>query len=317
MAHQCLDRRRHRRAHVSFGQARVAVELRRDRLLDLEGELVDPPAGGELDHRADAQQEVARRLEHRHLPWRGETHRHQLGQRADRPPRASRPHRGRQIAQRTDALLEVWLQQVERVAEAIVARPLLVGQLAHEVVGVAARRDHLARGALEVGDDVDVAGHVAGVEQRGRGRQIVARQLGRRARVAHRVADIEARVPQRIEHAVGQRLGPVELAPGAEDDEVDVAVRADLPPPPPSGGDQGQVPGAAELGCLPLPQPADDPVVGVRQLGTHLDATGPLGEAGHALARGADRRAQVVGELVGGRSDHGLRSRVASPRPSR
>src|SRR5688572_4004265 len=112
------------------------------------------------------------------------------------------PQRGREIAQCTDSLLEVRLEQVERRTEAIVTGLLLARECGDEVVGVSARRECTERRADELGRQTSVPGDMSGVEQGRRGREIVLREPCHGACFAKRVTDRELLVPQRVEQAI-------------------------------------------------------------------------------------------------------------------
>src|SRR5207237_5424339 len=109
------------------------------------------------------------------------------------------PQRGREIAQRTDALLEVRLEQVERRAEPIVARFLFRSERGDQIVRITAGCERTERRAHELGGQPRVARDVPCVEQRGRGREVILREPCDTAWLAHRVADRELLIPQWIE----------------------------------------------------------------------------------------------------------------------
>ncbi len=248
VAHQRLDGRRHRGAHLALVRPRVRIEPGGDRLLDLERELIEAPLRRQLNERADPQLEVARAEEHLRLAAVQVAHvderrdallriLHVLARARRTPPHLRAPQRGREVAQRADALLEVRLEQVERGAEPRVAGLLLRGERADEIVRVAARRQRAERGAHELGGEPAVARDVARVEERGGGGEVVLREAGRRAGLADRVADRELLVPQGIEQRIRDPLRGG-LVAVVQDHEVDIGVRRELAARPASGRDQ-------------------------------------------------------------------------------
>ena len=119
--------------------------------------------------------------------------------------RLRRPAADAEIAHAARPVLEIGLEQEDRVAEAAVARPLLGAQPRHEVLG---RRLGHARAEFrqKLAPQRLVAGQKARVEQRGRRRQIA---LGQRQRLLERadgVPGVDLGVPERIEDRLRQRL---------------------------------------------------------------------------------------------------------------
>ena len=135
----------------------------------------------------DPHQPLARGHERLREPARHHALRQQL-LRIGRPEaRRRRPAAHAQIAQPARPVLEVGLEQEDRVAEAAVALLLLGAQARDEVLG-RRLRDAGAERRQELVGQRPVAGQEAGVEQRRRRRQVVGRQRQRLIVGAHRVA---------------------------------------------------------------------------------------------------------------------------------
>ena len=167
-----------------------------------------------------------------------------------------RPRQGVDVAHAAPALLQVGLEQEGDLARPLVAlahagrqggEPAL-GPLAPLQLGLA--RQLVAERA--------VAGQVAGLEQTGGGVEVVGRQGQRLLHRAHRVAQLQPGVPDRVPVAVGQ-LADVGPAPVQQQD-VDVRLQRQLAPPVAAHGHQRDAPGIAALhrGDVQLLQPAVD-----------------------------------------------------------
>jgi len=134
---------------------------------------------------------------------------------------------------------------------------------------------------------------VARIEQRGRGRDVLARQPGRRARLAHRVPDRELLVPQRIQQAIAHLLGE-RLVAVVQHDEVDVGVRGELAARPAAGRDQREL-GAPGRRGEPL---GELPVV---DLGDRAARRGALAGLAQRLGQRRERRVEQRAQARGRR----------------
>ena len=159
------------------------------------------------------------------------------------------------VAQPARALLDVGLELVGGVVEAVVAR-LLLAPLGGEE-GLAGpdplRPGRLAHGAVEG----LVAGERARLHQVGGHRDVARRLLHALGHRAHAVADVEAQVPQQRPEALHGRA-PVRatVVLGHEDHEVHVGARHELAAAVAAHGDEGEAPGVrAEA---PPPQGAQE-----------------------------------------------------------
>ena len=202
--------------------------MRRDRLLQREAQVVLPAPRRRVHQDADAHQPFRRGRERLGEPARHHALRQQLLRDRDVPKRAMRrPAPDAEIAQAARAVLEVGLEQEDRVAEAAVALLLLGAQAGHEVLR---RRlgDPRPEGGQELVRQRLVARHEARVEKRGRGRQVVGGQRQRLVVGAHGVARVDLRVPERIEDRLRQLLHLVAGRLGAQHQQVEVRERREL-----------------------------------------------------------------------------------------
>ena len=134
-----------------------------------------------------------------------------------------------QVAQPALAVLDVRLDLVARLARPAVA---LVA-LCHLGVDEGARgaAHDLDEAALELGEELRVAVDEAGVEQRGADREVARGHLQALADGARGVPDLEAEVPQHVEHVFGDALAPRRLLVGQQEQDIDVGAGASSPRP--------------------------------------------------------------------------------------
>ena len=227
LVHQRLDRRVHRRPDDAAAIARVGVEHRRDRLLQREAQVILASARGRVHQDA-----------HPHQPLDAAVNacasrpvitpmRQQLLRIGRAEAGLRRPATDAEIAQAARAVLQIGLEQEDRVAEAAVAFLLLGAQARHEVL----RRglgDARAEGGQELVGQRPIAGQEARVEQRRRRRQIVGRQRQRLIVGAHGVPGVDLRVPQRIQDRLRQLLDVGARRLRAQHQQVEIGERRQL-----------------------------------------------------------------------------------------
>ena len=134
------------------------------------------------------------------------------------------PVQGVQVAQAAVAFLDVGLDEIARGAGAGVADVLLLELGVDEGPGIAFKHV-LAEAALEFGEQRLVAEDQAGVEQRGANGHVGVGQPHALIDVAGGVADLEAEIPEQIEHVFGDALAPGGLLVGQQEQEIDVRAR--------------------------------------------------------------------------------------------
>ena len=238
LVHQRLDRRVNRRPDDAPAIARLGVEHRRDRLLEGEAQVILAAPGRRVHRDPDPQQPVGRRPEGlgqppRHHPLRLQRRgigRPEAGRR--RPP----PHA--EIAHPARPVLEVGLEQEDRVAEAAVAGLLLRPQPGHEVLG-GRLGDAGPEGTQELVRQRLVPHHEMGVEQRRRRGQIGLGQGQGLVEGPHGVARVDLGVPERVEDRLRQLFHLGAGALGAQHQQVQVREGGELVAAKAAGGEYG------------------------------------------------------------------------------
>ena len=129
-----------------------------------------------------------------------------------------------QIAQAAFAVLDVGLDQIARGAGARVA-DVLLGELRLDERPRVALEHFLAEAVLEIGIERLVAQDQPRIEQRGADGHVGMAEAHALVDVARGVADLEAEIPQQIEHVFGDALAPGGLLVGQQKQEIDVGAR--------------------------------------------------------------------------------------------
>ncbi len=271
----------------------------RDRLLQREAQVVLAPPRGRVHRDADPQQPLGRGDEGLGQPPGHDPLVQQLlgVRRAEAGHR--RPAPDAEVAHAAGAVLEIGLQQEDRVAEPAVTRLLLGAQARHEVVG-RGLGDAGAERVQELLAQLDVARQEARVQQRRRGGQIAGRQRQRLIVRADGVSGVDLGVPQRVKNRLGQRLHVGARRLAAQDQQVQVGERRQLGAPEAARREDGD----RRLAFRDLRAGGlDDQRVDVaRQRGRNLDAVaavldgvpGPLARLGEGAAHVQVHRGQTL-----------------------
>jgi hypothetical protein len=277
-AHQQV-RGRHRRRSLQ-------LEVPGDRDLVVEHEAVFPAAGERVQ--ADAQvleDAFVQRDAHGLVAGDEVPLRERLPRRAEARG-AREPDHHLQVAQSPGTLLDVGLEVVGGVHEALVAALLLLGLGVEERAHVAARAQprvelehhrHVARDQARL-DEARVHGHVLG------------RLLDALGNGAHAVPGLEAQVPEQVDEVLDRaaRLLPV----GNQDEHVDVRMREQGAAPVAAHGDERRAGLDHDLG----PELGQGVVDLGRGLGEQARRIGPHGIFGlGSLALGLEPAAQLDG----------------------
>ena len=207
----------------------LVVERRRHRVLLLEEQPVARPARTAVELHPGRQQGVVGGLEHGVVALPEET--------ACR----LRPVQGVDVAETTSSLLQVRLEEEGHLTRDLVPAPHPTRQLLQPSLGPLLP---LLEGPTgEVVGEVLVAGEVAHLQQRRRRVEVVGRQRQRLAAGSHRVAELQALVPDRVPDAIGEGadVGPT----GVQQHDVDVRLEAQLRPSVPAHGHERHAAGAA------------------------------------------------------------------------
>src|SRR5690606_16660083 len=142
VAHQPLDPVAQR--HALRPWAEIAEE-RRDRLLLLEAQAIDPSPGPFVEEVADPPQKLAALFHRLELTRNERTDAYQIAEIADVPARPRRPEGDIEIPQAPGAVLDVGLEQVDRAAETVMALGNLVLEAAQESGKLRRREDACSR----------------------------------------------------------------------------------------------------------------------------------------------------------------------------
>jgi len=100
-----------------------------------------------------------------------------------------------------------------------------LAQLGGDKLGAGPLDHLLAEAADQFAGQALVAGQLAGLQHRGADGEILAAEAQALLDRARGVADLEAQIPQRIEHELDHALGMGGLLVGAQEQEVDVGER--------------------------------------------------------------------------------------------
>ena len=132
-----------------------------------------------------------------------------------------------EVAQPALALLDVGLDDVAAVADALVALVAL-GQLLGDELTLGPRDDFGLKAPCGVVVQRAVAPHIAAFEQRRADRQVGPGHAHHVVGRAGRMADFKAEVPQEIEDCLDRLLAPRGLLERGEEGDVDVRMRRHL-----------------------------------------------------------------------------------------
>src|SRR4051812_46400944 len=110
-----------------------------------------------------------------------------------------------QIAQAALSVLDVGLDLVAALARSLMSL-IALGHLGVDEAACRAFDDFGAKALLEAGVELRVAVDEARIEQRGADRDVAGAELDALIDRARRVPDLEAQVPQHVEHVLGNAL---------------------------------------------------------------------------------------------------------------
>ena len=152
---------------------------------------------------------------------------------------AGDPEQGVEVAQAALALLDVGLDHVAADARTDVPFvPFL--ELGGDELGAGAPHHLIAEPAEQVPRQGLVAGQVPGLEDGGADREILAGEPQALVHGARGVADLEAQIPQGVEHEFDHALGVRRLLVGPQEEEIEVGEGRQGPAPVAAHGHQGQ-----------------------------------------------------------------------------
>jgi hypothetical protein len=238
VAHELLDPERQLVGDVA--------EVLRDLGLDVARQHVVLVAGEEVQLVAHAPQEgqglVARLL----LPTRNQSLVRQLSKSSRPELGGGQPHRGVDVAQAARRLLDVGLAHVRRAAELAVALVALRERRLEEL-GEVLLVDVLGQDLPEAIEEPAVAHQIAGLLHRGAARKVGAGHGQAVRQATHRVPDLQAQIPERVEQALGDALDVGAHLPVVDQHQVEVGERVELAAPVAAEGHQHQRSGGQRL----------------------------------------------------------------------
>ena len=152
---------------------------------------------------------------------------HQFGQRVHLVLDLGQPQRRMQVAQAPFALLELRLEQVDRVAVVAMAVAAFL-ELGLEKLLLVAVENLVDQRLVERGPQLLLTREKTDVEDRGLLLQVVVGRAHTFAHVAHRLADSETRIPERVQNYLGHHFGVGAGFIVVQEQEVDVGLRIEL-----------------------------------------------------------------------------------------
>ena len=208
------------------GQAGVIViaEGFGDFALDVEGQALFGLAGQEMHVAAHRPEEIVGLLEELVFLAREHAELDQVGRILDPVEILGDPEQRVEVAQAALAFLDVRLDQIARVAGLAVALVAL-GELGGDEVRAGVLDDFAVETGLQLVRQILRAADIAGFEDRGADRHVAARQPDAFVDRAGGMADLEAEIPQDIEHEFDRRLGPDGLLHRQQEEKIDIRTR--------------------------------------------------------------------------------------------
>ena len=201
-----------------------------DLRLQVEGQPLLGPAGGEVQVAAHRPEEVEGLDEGPHLPALEHLHLHHALDGLAGMQVLGDPEEGVEVAQPALALFHIGLDHV-----AASSRPLLA-----DVALLQLRGDELGGGALhhlgaEAADQfvgqLFVAGELARLQDRSADRVVLAAELQALLDRARGVTDFEAEIPEGVEHVLDHALGVGGLLVGAQEQQIEIGEGGQGAPP--------------------------------------------------------------------------------------
>ena len=225
----------------------LVAEARGDLALQVEGQAVVGAAGEIMDMATDGGEEAFGAFEVAGFAARQDALGHQLAWFADAIEILGDPEQQMEIAQPALALLDVGFDDVARIAHAMVAL-VAFGKLGLDEVVTIADIELLREAARQLVEQLAVAPEVARFQE-GRPDRLVALGVAQALLDgACGMTDLQAEIPQQVEHEFDDLLAAWRLLVGAQEQEVDVRQGRQLAAAVAAGGDDAQPFGGAGVG---------------------------------------------------------------------
>jgi hypothetical protein len=286
------------------GMRRVTEPLRH-LALNVEGEPLLRPAGGEMHMAADRPEEIFAALKQAIFLFVEHAASDQLPRLTHAVDVFGDPEQRVQIAQAAFAVLDVRLDQIARLADPTQAL-FALGELGGDEFGAGTLGDLLVEAGDELVEQLLLAEQEARFENGGADGHVRPRLADAFVDRAGGVPDLQPHVPQAIENRFGDRFAPRGLLVGKQEQEIDVRSGRQQAAAIPAGRDNrhvlalGRILGGVEMGGGELVEDADDLVLHLREA---------LG-AGAALAV-LEQKLLGLGASLGKRRLQALRHRQA------
>ena len=196
--HEPLDRRRIAAVAIAHAPGDLGLQV--------EGQALFGPAGGEVQMAAHGPQKVEGAVEDDDLAVVEKAQLHELAAGRVRVQVLGDPEQGVEVAQRALAFFDIGLDQIAAGPGAGVA-VIAFGQFGGDEFNARAL-DHLGlEAADEIAEQALVPGQAPRLQNRGADGHILVGEADALAHRARGVADLEAQIPQGIEHELDDALG--------------------------------------------------------------------------------------------------------------
>ena len=236
---EALDAAAARPVLVAQPRGDLALQLERQAIVGAAGQIVDVAA-----HRGE---EALGALEMARLVLGEHALGHQLAGLVDAIEILGDPEQQVQVAQPALAFLDVGLDDVARIAHALMALVAL-GELGLDEVAAVAGQELLGEALDQLVEQLAIAPHVARLEQRGADGLVALGVAQALVDGARGVADLQPQVPQQVEHELDDLLAARRLLVGPQEQQIDVGQRRQLAAAVAAGRHHAQPLGGAGIG---------------------------------------------------------------------
>jgi len=189
--------------------------------LEIEGDALLGAAGEEVQLAAHRPEEILRLAEGLVFLLREDADLDEIGGLLHAVDIFRDPEKRVEVAKAALAFLHVRLDEVAALAAAGVAH-IALGELCLDEFVCRALHHLVVEAGFEFGEEVAVAIDEARLEKRGADGEILTREADAIGDRARRMADLEAEIPERVEHVFDDALAPRRLLVGKQEEEIDV-----------------------------------------------------------------------------------------------